>query len=104
MGRARLGWAKAAVWAVDSGAAQTRSGVEEMACSDGRSVNWGDPPAPVGDVDRGGSRPWYKATPKARAVRRESERAIAVPMTAETTQLGRGKGPHFGGAHVARDG
>ncbi len=30
-GRAWSGWAKAAVWAVESGAAQTRSGVEEMA-------------------------------------------------------------------------
>jgi hypothetical protein len=104
VGRARSGWAKAAVWAVDSGAAQTRSGVEEMACSEGRSVNWGDPPAPVGDVDRRGSWPWYKATPKARAVQRESERAISVPMTAATTELGRGKGPHFGDAHAARDG
>jgi hypothetical protein len=79
VGRAWLGRAKAAVWAVDSGAAQTRSGVEEMACNDGRSVNWGDPPAPVGDVDRRGSKLWYKATPKVRAVRRESERAVPYP-------------------------
>jgi hypothetical protein len=103
-GRARLRRVKAAVRALDSGAARNRSGVGEMACSESRSVNWGDPPAPVGEVDRHGSRPWYKATPKSRAVRRESERAIFVLMTAETTQLGRGKGPHFGGARAARDG
>jgi hypothetical protein len=45
-GRGWLGWVKAAVWAADSGAAQTRSGVEEMACSNGRSVNWETLPHP----------------------------------------------------------
>jgi hypothetical protein len=60
-GRARKGEAKAAFRAVDSGAARNRSGVEEMACSEGRLVNWGDPPAPGGDVDLRGSWSWYKA-------------------------------------------
>ncbi len=91
-GRARLGEAKAAVRAVDSGAARNRSGVEESACSAGRSVNWGDPPAPVGDVDRPGSWSWYKATPKSRAVQRESERVVVL-RTPKTTQLGARKGP-----------
>ena len=40
-GRARCVWAKAAVRAVDSGAARNRSGVEETACSEGQTVNWG---------------------------------------------------------------
>ncbi len=40
-GRALRFWAKAAVRAVDSGAARNRSGVREVACSEGRSVNWG---------------------------------------------------------------
>jgi len=61
---------------MDSGAARNRSGVEETACSEGRSGNWGDPTAPVVEVDSHGSMPWYKATPKSRVVRRESERAI----------------------------
>ncbi len=91
-GRARWGEAKAAVRAVDSGTARNRSGVEEMACSEGRSVTWGYPPAPVCDVDRRGSRSWYKATPKSRAVRRESERVVVL-MTPKTTQLGARKGP-----------
>jgi hypothetical protein len=45
----------------------------------------GDPPAPVSPVDDRGSTPWYKATPKARAVRRESERAERerIPPTVE---------------------
>ena len=88
---------------MDSGAARNRSGVEESACSEGRSVNWGGPTAPVSEVESHGSMSRYKATPKSGAVRRESER-VAVPMIAETTQLGVGKGPHFGGVHVARDG
>jgi hypothetical protein len=71
--------------------------------SEGRSMNWGDPHAPGGVVDHRGSLPVYKATPKSRAVRRESERVV-VPMIAETTQLGVGKDPHFGGARAARDG
>jgi len=82
---------------------RNRPGVEEMACSEGWSVNWGEPPAPEVEVDSPGSMPWYKATPKSRAVRRQSERDI-VPRIAETTQLGEGKAPHFGGARAARDG
>jgi hypothetical protein len=35
---------------------------------------------------------WYKATPKSRAVRRESERVVVL-RTSETTQLGARKGP-----------
>jgi hypothetical protein len=35
---------------------------------------------------------WYKATPKSRAVRRESERVVVL-MTPETTQLRARKGP-----------
>lgn len=105
-GRAGRAWvyeAKAGVRAWDSGAARNRSGVEEMACSEGRSVNWGGPPAPAGEVDSRGSLSWYKAHPKSRAVQRESERVI-VPMIVETTELGVGKDPHFGDARVARDG
>ncbi len=55
-GRALRFWAKAAVRAVDSGAARNRSGVREVACSEGRSVNWGGPPAPVHEVDSGRKR------------------------------------------------
>jgi hypothetical protein len=88
---------------MDSGAARNPSGVEELACSEGRSVNWGGPPAPAGEVDSRGSMSWYKATPKSRAARRESEWVI-VPAIAETTELGVGKDPHFGDARVARDG
>ena len=91
-GRARALWAKAALQAVDSGAAWNRSGVREAACRESRLVNWGDPPAPVGEIDRRGSEPWYKASPKSGAVRRESEWGV-VPLTAETTQLGPRKGP-----------
>ena len=88
---------------MDSGAPRNRSGVEETACREGWSVNWGDPPAPVGVVDHRGSKPVYKATPKSRAVQRESERDI-VPMIAETTELGVGKDPHFGDAQAVKDG
>jgi hypothetical protein len=91
-GRARELWAKAAVQAVDSGAAWNRSGVKEAACSEGRLVNWGDPPAPDGEIDRCGSEPRYKATPKSGAARRESEWGV-VPVTAETTQLDLREGP-----------
>jgi len=90
-GRAGVCTAKAAVRAVDSGAARNRSGVEEMACSEGWSVNWGGPPAPA-VVDGHGSRSWYKRTAKSRAARRESERGT-VPLTAETTELGPREGP-----------
>lgn len=103
-GRAGRAWevrAKAAGRAWDSGAARNCTGVEEAACSEGRSVNWGGPPAPA--VERPGSMPWYKATPKSGAVRRESERAI-VPKIVETTELGVGKAPHFGDARAARGG
>jgi hypothetical protein len=95
--------AKAEVRAMDSGAARTPSGVRGMACSEGRSVNWGDPPAPVREVESAGSWSWYKATPKSRTARRESERGI-VPVTTGTTEPGVGKAPHFGDARVARDG
>src|SRR6266542_3222629 len=91
-GRARALWAKAAVRAVDSGAAWNRSDVKEAACRESRLVNWGDPPAPAGEIDRRGSEPWYKAPPKSGAVRRESEWGV-VPLTVETTQLGPRKGP-----------
>jgi hypothetical protein len=40
-GRASHNWAKTAVRALDSGAARNLSGVREVACSEGRSVNWG---------------------------------------------------------------
>ena len=103
VGRARHFWAKAAVRALDSGAAWNLSGVIEMACSEGRSVNWGGPTAPVREVDSGGSKARYKPHAKAGMVRRESERGI-VPMIVETTQLGVGKAAHFGDARVARDG
>lgn len=73
-GRARRDWAKAGVRAMDSGAARNRSGVWRAACSEGWLVNWGGPPAPACDVDSCGSMSWYKATPKSRAARRESER------------------------------
>jgi hypothetical protein len=88
---------------MDSGAAWNPSGVWEMACRKGRSVNWGGPPAPAREVESRGSWSWYKATPKSRAARRESERGI-VPATAGTTEPGVGKAPHFGDARVARDG
>ena len=45
----------------------------------------------------------YKATPKSQVVRRESD-GVVVPMIVETTQLGVGKDPYFGGAQVARGG
>ncbi len=102
-GRARHFWAKTAVRAMDSGAARNRSGVREVACSEGRSVNWGGPPAPVREVDSGESVSRYKPRAKSGAVRRESERGI-VPRIAETTQLGVGKAAHFGDARIARDG
>lgn len=105
-GRAGRAWvflAKAAVRGVGSGAPRNRSGVVEMACSEGWSVNWGGPPAPGGVVDHRGSMPVYKATPKSRAVQRESD-GVVIPRIAETTQLGVGKDPDFGGALAARDG
>ena len=82
---------------------RNRSGVRETACSEGRSGNWGDPTAPVVEVDSCGSMPWYKATPKSRVVQRESERAIVLMIRATTKRRG-GKGPHFGDARAARDG
>jgi hypothetical protein len=88
---------------MESGAAWNLSGVRETACSEGRSVNRGEPPAPVREVDSGGSNARYKPKAKAGTVRRQSERGI-VPMIAETTQLGVGKAAHFGDARVARDG
>ena len=102
-GRALRFWAKAAVRAMDSGAARNRSGVRETACSEGRSVNWGGPPVPVREVDSGGSMSRYKPKAKSGAVRRESERGI-VPRIVETTHLDVGKAAHFGDARVARDG
>jgi hypothetical protein len=102
-GRAWPQEAKAAVRAWDSGAARNRSGVWEAARSEGRSVNWGDPTAPGGEVESPGSMPWHKATPKSRVVRRESERAIVLMIRA-TTERRKGKGPHFGDARAARDG
>jgi len=91
-GRALGLWAKAVVQAVDSGAAWNRSGVKEAACSEGRLVNWGDPPAPDGEIARRGSEPRYKAVPKSGAARRESEWGVVL-STAETTQLGLREGP-----------
>ena len=49
-GRALRYWAKTAVRALDSGAARNRSGVREVACSEGRSVNRGGPTAPVREI------------------------------------------------------
>jgi hypothetical protein len=46
---------------------------------------------------------WHKATPKSRAVRRESERVVVL-MTVETTQLDAREDPYFGDARAARDG
>ena len=102
-GRARLNWAKTEVRGMDSGAPRNRPGVSGMACSEGWSVNWGGPPAPDGVVDHRGSKPVYKATPKSQAVQRESD-GVVVPTIVETTQLGVGKDPNFGGAPVARGG
>src|SRR6266567_877273 len=65
-GRAPHYWAKTAVRALDSGAARNLSGVSETACSEGRLVNWGDPPAPDGEIDRRGSRHRYKAKTESR--------------------------------------
>jgi hypothetical protein len=104
--RAGRAWwirAKAAVRARDSGAARNRFGVEEMACSEGRSVNWGGPPAPDGEIDRRGSSSRYKATPKAGAVRRESDGVVVPVMAVQHNAVG-GKDPDFGDARVARGG
>ena len=49
-------------------------------------------PHPTAMSIAAGSEPWYKATPKSRAVRRDSEWGI-VPLMAETTELSRRKGP-----------
>jgi hypothetical protein len=65
-GRARHNWAKAAVRALDSGAARNLSGVSEAACSEGRLVNWGGLTAPDGEIDRRGSRHRYKAKTESR--------------------------------------
>lgn len=51
----------------------------------------GRPSRTRGEVDRHGSASWYKAMPKSRAVRRESEWGI-VPLMAETTELSRREG------------
>ncbi len=78
---------------MDSGAARNRSGVEESACSEGRTIDWGDPTAPVGEVDSRGSMPWYKATTEVQGGgQRESARDVVL-MTPETTQLGEREGP-----------
>jgi hypothetical protein len=61
-GRARRKWAKAAVRALDSGASWNPSGVEEMACSEGRAVKWGGPPAPVARSIAAEACPGHKAT------------------------------------------
>jgi hypothetical protein len=103
VGRALQDWVKAAVRAWDSGAARNRSGVWEMACSDGRSVNWGGPPAPDGEFDRRGSLSRYKATPKAGAVRRASD-GVVVPVMAVQHNAAGGKDPDFGDACAARGG
>ncbi len=92
VGRAWWAWAKTAVRGLGSGAPRNHSGVSGVACSEGWSVTWGGPPPPGGVVNHPGSVPAYKATPKLRGVERESERDV-VPMTAETTQLGKRKGP-----------
>ena len=69
----------------------------------GWPVNWGDPAAPVREVESGGSSARYKPHAKAGTVRRESERDI-VAKIAETTELDVAKVPHFGDARVAGDG
>src|SRR6266567_4415915 len=91
-GRASHNWAKAAGRALDSGAARNPSGVSEAACSEGRSVNRGDPTVPVREVESDGSEPRYKPNAKSGAGRRESERDVVL-LTIETTQLGPREGP-----------
>src|SRR5262245_14793892 len=91
-GRAWVSWAKAAVRALDSGAARNRSGVEGSACSEGRPGDWGDPTAPVGRSIAAEACPGIRPQPKSRAVPRESHRAVVV-LTPETTQLGAREGP-----------
>ena len=65
-GRTLRNEVKAAVRALDSGAARNRSGVQEVACSEGRLVNWGGPTAPDGEIDRRGSMARYKAETESR--------------------------------------
>jgi hypothetical protein len=103
VGRARVYWAKAAVRALESGAARNRSGVEESACSEGRSGDWGDPTAPAGRSIAAVARSGIRPQPKSRAVQRESHRVVVL-TTPETTLLGAREGPGFGDARVARDG
>jgi len=66
VGRTQRNGVKAAVRALGSGAARNRSGVLEVACSEGRLVNWGGPTAPDGEIDRRGSRHRYKAKTESR--------------------------------------
>lgn len=56
-----------------------------------------------GDVEKPRSASSYKATPKVRAARRESDGGV-VPTIGETTELVVGKAPDFGDASAARDG
>jgi hypothetical protein len=91
-GRARGIGAKAAVRAEDLGAARNRSGVEGSACSEGRPGDWGDPTAPVIEVDSHGASTGIRPPPKSGAAQRESDRVV-VPLTPATTERGAREGP-----------
>jgi hypothetical protein len=70
---------------MDSGSARNRSGVEEMACSEGRSVNWGGVcpescgglagGSPVGVVTKQ-PRSWWPAEGEIRPSKRHDEVAL----------------------------
>ena len=96
-------WAKAVVPVMESGATGNSSGVRVVARSEGWSVNWGEPPAPVVRSRAAEAGAGIRRELKSGAARRQSERVI-VPLTAGTTEPGAGKGPHFGGACQARSG
>ena len=87
----------------DSGAVRTPSGVGEMACSEGRLVNWGGSPAPVAKSRAAEACAGISREAKSRAAQRQSERGI-VPVIGETTELVVGKAPHFGDVLAARGG
>ena len=102
-GRTQRNEVKAAVRAMDSGAARNRSGVlrrhaAKAGWSTGEAL-----PHPTARSTAAEAWPGIRLKPKAGAVRRESERGI-IPRIVETTELGVGKAPHFGDARVARDG
>lgn len=63
---------------------EERTGVEEVACRHGWSVNWGDPPAPVAKSIAAEAGPGISVKRNPGPVRRESERDV-VPLTVGTT-------------------